>query len=159
MPPADVLSAIRTIHPLDGDGRTISYSGEDVDTLLGWGMAELRLAESTAIAADQRRHTSQAVTHAKRAIDCLFDAYLERDYLNVHLGERPMFSKKLLLLKERLGDQLPWRLVPAIIARPRDTSEHERQAPTIEEAGVAVEAARSIVAAMIAAAMIVVSAT
>ncbi|MEP7125044.1 MAG: hypothetical protein ABJE95_29205 [Byssovorax sp.] len=149
--PDDVLSATRTLGALNQEGRMIAYRGEDVDSLLSWGLAELNLAENTVVKEDQRRHTSQAVVHAKKAIDCIFDAYLERDFLDVHLGARPTFKSKLLLLKERLGNQVPWRLIPTIVARPRDSSEHERRAPTLEEAGVAVEAARVIVAAMISA--------
>jgi hypothetical protein len=50
-----------------------------------------------------------------------------------------------------LGSGLPWRLVPAIVADPRDTSEHTRIAPSVVEAGVAAEAAKVTTEAMIAA--------
>jgi hypothetical protein len=59
-----------------------------------------------------------------------------------------MFSKKLELLRRRLGDRLPWRLIPAIVAEPRDIAEHERIPPSVEAAGIAVEAASVVVTAM-----------
>jgi hypothetical protein len=52
------------------------------------------------------------------------------------------------LLKQRLGNQLPWRLIPVVIASPRDAAQHERITPTLEEAGASVEAAKVIVQAM-----------
>src|SRR5713101_8442244 len=55
------------------------------------------------------------------------------------------------LLKKRFGVRVPWRLVPAVVAEPRDSSEHTRVAPSVEQAGVAAEAAKVAAEAMIAA--------
>ena len=79
--PADVLSALKTLGPLRGFGRIIAYRGQDVETLLGWTFSELDLAEKATSTDDKERHASQVVVHAKKALDCLFDAYLERDFL------------------------------------------------------------------------------
>jgi hypothetical protein len=141
------LSALKTLGGLQQTGRFIAFRGDDVDTLIGWAVSELEQAEHASCDVDRRKHTTHAVGHAKRAVDCLFDAYLERDYLDIHLAPRAMFSAKLKLLKERFK-QLPWRLIPAIVADPRDTAEHEREAPSVQDAGIAVEAARAVVTAM-----------
>lgn len=146
--PLDVISGVKSLGTISLESRIISYRGQDVPTLLSWAFQELELAEAATSEPDQERHATQAVVHAKTAIDCLFDAYIERDYLAVRLGERPQFSKKLELLKQRLGNQLPWRLIPVVIASPRDAAQHERITPTLEEAGASVEAAKVIVQAM-----------
>jgi len=149
--PADVLSALSTLGRPRINGRIIAYRGQDVETLLAWAFSELDLAEKAATKNDQERHASQVVIHAMKALDCLFDAYLERDFLDVHLRDRAGFSEKLALLKGRLGERLPWRLVPAVVADPRDVSEHSRVAPSLESAGLAAEAAKVTVEAMVAA--------
>jgi len=148
--PADVLTGLGTLNALEPDRRIIAYRGESVDTLLRWAGVELDLAENASTDDDRHRHATQAVGHAKRTLDCLFDAYLERDFLDVRLPPRAAFSAKLALLKTRLGQALPWRLIPAVVAEPRDVAEHERKAPTVKEVGIAVDAARVIAGAMIA---------
>jgi hypothetical protein len=92
-------------------------------------------------------HTGQAAGHAKRALDALFDCFIERDYLGVRLPARAQFSAKLNLLRHRIPS-LSWRLIPVVVARHRDVFEHERKAPSLDEAGMAVEAACTIVAAI-----------
>jgi hypothetical protein len=149
--PADVLSALKTLGPLRSAGRIIRYRGQDVETLLGWAFTELDLAEKATSVDEKARHASQVVVHAKKALDCLFDAYLERDFLDIRLRPRAGFSEKLELLKNRLGGRLPWRLVPAAVAEPRDDSEHSRVPPPPERAGVAAEAAKMTIEAMVAA--------
>lgn len=149
--PADVISGLKALGCLDGEGIRIAYRGEDVHSLLQWAFTELELAEKSSVEDDRRRHASHVVTHAKKAIDGLFDAYLERDFLDARLGPRATFSRKMSLLRMRHNVELPWRLIPAIVGNPRNTSEHQRIAPTVEEAGIAAEAARVIVRAMKAA--------
>ncbi len=148
---ADVLGAMRSLGPLRAEGRIIDYRGQNVDSLLAWCFAELDLAERATTSDDAKRHASQVVVHAKKALDCLFDAYLERDFLTVRLRSRAQFTEKLELLKKRLGARIPWRLVPAVVADPRDTSEHSRVAPSVAQAGVAAEAAKVTAEAMTAA--------
>src|SRR5262249_2225203 len=71
VPPADVLSALKTLGPLRANGRIITYKGQDVETLLGWTFSELQLAENAPSTGDKERHASQVVVHAKKALDCL----------------------------------------------------------------------------------------
>jgi hypothetical protein len=111
VPPPDVLSAARSVGGVPQMGRLISYKGTDVDTQLGWAFSELEAAERASSHAEQQKHTTHAVSHAKRAVDCLFDAYLERDFLAVHLTPRPTFSAKLDLLKVRFKQHLAYRTV------------------------------------------------
>src|SRR5262245_27773350 len=97
--PADILSGLRTLGSLSPSGRLIAYRGEPVDKLLICAGQELALAEHAPVADDdQRRHASQAVGHAKKAVDCLLDAYLERDFLSVHLRPRAGFIAKLKMV-------------------------------------------------------------
>jgi len=56
------------------------------------GLSELQLAENATSTGDKERHASQVVVHAKKALDCLFDAYLERDFLDVHLRDETVWS-------------------------------------------------------------------
>ena len=147
VPPADVISGLHALGDLrEGTGRISRVEGESVATYLSWARAALEDAERNAPAV--KRHCTEAVSHAKRALDRLFDVYLRRDYLHLQLSDRASFFAKLDLLKRRLGSQIPWRLISDIVADPRNVAEHQFQTPTLQEAGRAVEAASVVVTAM-----------
>jgi hypothetical protein len=142
---ADVFSGLEALPRDRGHikGRLVRAEGEGVETFVEWAKAELELAERTA-PKEIGRHTTQAVGHAKRALDSLFNQYLRRDWLDLRLRERAQFSEKLALLRKRPGLWTPWRLIPRIIADPRDQAEHEHTAPSLEDAALAVEAAEAV---------------
>jgi hypothetical protein len=146
---ADVLSGLEALpqNACHISGRVVSCEGEGVETFIGWGKAEVESARR-ATSADLGRHTTQAVTHAKRALDSLFDQYLKRDWLDVRLKPRSQFSQKLALLRQRPGLWVPEQLIPRIIAAPRDKVEHQHIAPSLDDAVLAVEAAEAVSIAM-----------
>jgi hypothetical protein len=146
--PTDVISALGSQQPRSMIRRRIQYRGTtDVETYLTWARLELEQAERNQ--SETKRHATQAIGHAKRALDCLFDAYIRRDWLDSKLRPRAMFSEKLDLLKRRPNFRVPWRLIPNIIAAPRDQAEHAFILPSVEEVGIAVEATESVVSALI----------
>lgn len=142
---ADVLQALHSLDPsIEGAGRLLSYRGEGVETLLSWSRAELERAEA-AQESSRRRHATQAVGHARRALDCLMDAYLERECLAVRLPPRANFNAKLRLLAKRPNLRVPTRLVPTIISGHRNAAEHRYESPSFDDAALAVEAAETVV--------------
>ncbi len=145
--PVDVLAALASLRNPSGYGRAFSFQGEGTDTFLVWARVELTLAEGLdpATRRDEfNRHCFQAVGHARRALDCLFDAYLHRDWLESRLADRAQFSAKLELLKKRPGLSLPAALIPAIVSDPRNDAEHKYVTPSLDTARKAVEAAEVI---------------
>jgi hypothetical protein len=147
--PEDILAALAAQGELPQLGRLIDFRGDGVDVLLGWAFSELHFAEETASDLERQRHAAHAVGHAKRAVECLFDAYLERDFLYVHLPVRAPFAAKLALLRDRFRKYLlPWRLIAAITPEPREVTDSH---VATREAGVVVEAAQAVIAAMRAA--------
>src|SRR5688572_18189530 len=99
--PEDILSALEATPRAYPHYRAIDEKGDTYRTQLTWARAALQEAEAAG-ATDRGRQTGQAVTHAKRSLDALFDAFLERDYLDIHLRPRAQFSAKVQLLKSRL---------------------------------------------------------
>jgi hypothetical protein len=86
------------------------------------------------------------------ALDCLFDAYLERDFLDVTMRPNAGFYEKVQLVRKRLGDELvPDVLIKKVVADPRDDAQHDRKPPSIDEVVTAIQAARTVVGAMRAA--------
>jgi hypothetical protein len=150
---ADIIGAAKTLGNIGALQRFITYSGLDVPTLLGFASTELDLAKDAAKRAsnsDRDRHAINAVHYAKMTLDCLFDAYLERDYLDRPPRLRPQasFVEKLTLVRKRLGEHLvPGALISQVVADPRDVAQHERIAPSPLQAQTAIEATRMIVQA------------
>lgn len=142
-PSADVLTALYSLRAAPGVGKICKYKGDGADTYLAWSGAELIKAQD-ANSEDLPRHTQQAVSNARRALDCLLDAYLEREYLSVHVGPRPSFAKKLGLLAQRPNLKVPATLIPTIISEPRNRGEHDFESPSLHEAKLAVEAAEAV---------------
>lgn len=148
--PADVLSGLAAMplgHMMAIHGRILECEGEGIETFVEWSKAEL-MAAKRAAASDVGRHTTQAVGHAKRALDSLFNMYLRRDWLDIRMRTRAQFSEKLRMLAQRPGLWVPTHLIPNVIAEPRDVAEHEHVAPTLEDAALAVEAAEAVSIAM-----------
>jgi hypothetical protein len=142
---ADVIGGARTVSNAMGFYRFITYTGLDVDTLLAFGSKELESAKSAATRRDIDRHAINAVHYFKMALDCLFDAYLERDYLTAQLRPQAGFTEKLKLVQRRLGDNvIPEMLIANIVASPRDAAQHERTPPDIDATLMALQAARSL---------------
>lgn len=143
----DVLSGLSSMETVRGGiGRTIPYEDETVETYLKWARAELTEAEKTR--ADVKRHTTQALGHAKRALDRLFSLYIERDWLTDRQEKRPGFAEKLKMLKLYMGEYIPWRSIDGLVSKPRNISEHDYISPTLEDAGLAVESATLIAESM-----------
>lgn len=149
---ADVLSALRSLTVTEGTWSLKTSPGERVETYLGWARDALESAEAAEEQADadtRSRNSVEAVLHAKRALDRLFDLYLQRDSLHLHLRDRASFTEKLDLLKRRMGSRkIPWRLIPTVIADPRNDAEHEFSTPPLHEVALAVEAAEAVASAM-----------
>jgi hypothetical protein len=143
----DVIGAAKTLGTLGALRRFTRYSGLDVTTLLSFGSTELAMARDVS-GQDRARHAINAVHYAKMTLDCLTDAYLARDYLTERLRPLAGFIEKLKLVRKRLGEPLvPATLISMVVADPRDVAQHERIAPSFEQAEAAVQAARMIVEA------------
>jgi hypothetical protein len=145
VPTADVLSALSAVDERNGIGRSVHLPGESVQTYLDWAHECLDLADTPG--ANVRRLSVESVLHAKRAVDRLFDGYLERDRLNTRLPNKAAFSRKVVLLRRRLGRRMPWMLIEDLVADPRNMLEHEYSCPSHDQARMAVEVASTIAAA------------
>lgn len=145
----DVISALNSLGRVrDGLWNELTTPGESVETYLRWARSAIDEADAATDADSRNRRAVEALGHAKRALDRLFDEFVRRDWLHVQLGDRPSFSDRLGVLKRRMGSGIPWRLIPMIVADPRNDAEHEYRTPTLDEAGRAVEAAEVVAQAL-----------
>lgn len=145
----DVLSGIASVGRIGaGLWCEVKPTRESVATYLRWARAAIDEADAATDGDTQSRRAVEAVGHAKRALDRLFDEYLRRDWLHVQMKDRPSFSERLSLLKQRTSGRIPWRLIPPVVGEPRNIAEHDYVSPSVDEAGRAVEAAEVIAAAL-----------
>lgn len=143
---ADVLSGMSALRdPKESLGAIYDYLVEP-EVYLEW--AESELDEIAADSTTESRKCSNAVSHAKRAIDAMFDAYLQGSWLDSKLRSRAMFSEKCTLLERLFRERFPGTLVEQTIATPRNDSEHQYHSPTKKEARLALDAARAVVTAL-----------
>jgi hypothetical protein len=148
VPPVDALSALVTLKVWQGMWCTHWAPAVRVSTYLRWARASIDAADAAGDQDSQEKHAVEALNHAKRSLDCLFDLYARREWLQLRLAERPSFSDRLLVLRQRFGNRFPWRLIPRVVAAPRNEAEHGYSSPSVTDAGAAVEAAEAIAAAM-----------
>src|SRR6185437_10961844 len=77
--PADILSAVGTMPRQESrrDGVSLAWPGEkSPDDLIAWAMKDISAAMDAKDADDQERAATNAVMNARRALDCLVEAYL-----------------------------------------------------------------------------------
>lgn len=140
--PDDVLGGVEGLKGADPLlGRMLSPQGVGTDRLLAWAKEEAQACEATEDPVAQQKHGLQAVTHARRALDCLVDMYLVRDFLDVRLHPRANFSTKLELLSRHPHLDVPKVLIGKAVSNIRNLAEHSYEAPSVEDAVLAVEAA------------------
>lgn len=140
--PADLLDAIRTLNGRNAEGVLLKAPGEGVDTLLQWALSDLRLATNCADPVEQKRHATNAVMNARRALSCLVDWYLRRDgFESCKNAPRRADEKASIILRRGIIDDLTSRVLARAI-RIRDVAEHEFQAVSLEDAEDLVELLR-----------------
>src|SRR5262245_23378509 len=86
VPAIDLFSALRSL-PTSNQGEWCirETPGESVETYLAWARAALEDADTATDLNKCKRHSVEAVGHAKRALDRLMDLYLRRDWLQMRL--------------------------------------------------------------------------
>jgi len=70
-----------------------SVSGR-VDELLKWSLCEVRLAREATSASDRNRCATNALLSGRRALACLVEWYLARDYLSLWQGRSAARGRK-----------------------------------------------------------------
>lgn len=144
--PNDLPDAARS---LGGTGRNdikISAPGVGVDELLGWSLKEVQLARDARDTSDQHRCATNSLLNGRRALACLVEWYLRRDYFSFCADAPQRAEDKAELLQKRgiLDATAASALRTAIVER--DKAEHQFAAATLQDAESFVETMRSTIA-------------
>ncbi len=116
--------------------------------MLGWAVQDLHAALQSASPDSAKRHSVNAMLHARRGLACVVDWYLERDL--AMLCKDPPGSaaeQARFLIARRVIDDLTSRVVERAV-RKRNDVEHRFVAPPVETAEDAVELFRLVVTGM-----------
>jgi hypothetical protein len=131
---------------LQGSGRSdvmISAPGVGVDELLAWSLKEIKLARDARGTADECRCATDSILNGRRALACLIEWYLHRDYFCL-CAETPLRAehKAELLRKRGVFDEVALSALRSAIFE-RDKAEHQFTPVTLGEAEIFVEMMRS----------------
>jgi hypothetical protein len=131
-----------------GHGVMIRAPGEGPDRLMNWALQEVNNAMQSTSNEEREHHCVDAVLHARRALSCLVDWYLERD-LAIFCKDAPSNSKQKVrfLITRGIIDELTSRVLERAIRKRNDT-EHRYISPTLEMAEDVVELFRRTVSAI-----------
>lgn len=147
--PRDLIDAILSL-PKSSVGNGIHWMarGEGHEQQLNWAIEEITQARLSP--GNVKRHSTQAVFNARRALDCLVTWYLDRDAFS-HCKNAPRESPpKAAILKRRgIIDDLTESVLSRAISA-RNTAEHGYTSIGLEEAEDIVDLIRRTIQALIA---------
>ncbi|PYJ21978.1 MAG: hypothetical protein DME99_06645 [Verrucomicrobia bacterium] len=131
-----------------GQGVMVRAPGEGPDRLMNWALQEVNNAMQSTSNEEREHHCVDAVLHARRALSCLVDWYLERD-LATFCKDAPSNSKQKVrfLISRGIIDELTSRVLERAIRKRNDT-EHRYISPTLEVAEDVVELIRRTLSAI-----------
>jgi hypothetical protein len=131
-----------------GQGIIVRAPGEGPDKLMNWALQEVNNAMQSLPNDERQHHCVDAVLHARRALSCLVDWYLERD-LAIFCKDAPHDSKQKVrfLITRGIVDELTSRVLERAIRKRNDT-EHRYTSPTLEIAEDVVELIRRTLSAI-----------
>ena len=131
-----------------GQGIIVRAPGDGPDRLMNWALQEVNNAVQSTSNEEREHHCVDAVLHARRALSCLVDWYLERD-LAIFCKDAPHDSKQKVrfLITRGIIDELTSRVLERAIRKRNDT-EHRYTSPTLEIAEDVVELIRRTLSAI-----------
>ena len=131
-----------------GLGIVVPAPGHGPDRLMNWALQEVNNAMQSPSSEEREHHCVDAVLHARRALSCLVDWYLERD-LAMFCKDAPGNSEQKVrfLISRGIIDDLTSRVLERAIRKRNDT-EHRYISPTLEEAEDVVELIRRTLSAI-----------
>ncbi len=148
--PDDVLSAVNAQSlPRWRSAVLLKPQGIGHQLLLDWAVADIDQARA-ATGQDQRRHATNAVLNARRALSCLVDEFLFRDAFNF-CKDAPGDAERRadLLLRRGIVDVLANEALRRAVER-RNLVEHKYQSLTLGEAEDTVQLVRASIGAALA---------
>jgi len=150
---ADILDGIETLAGKirtrgAGQGIVVRAPGEGPDKLMNWALQEVNSARQCTSKDEREHYCVDAVLHARRALSCLVDWYLERD-LAIFCKDAPHDSKHQVrfLITRGIIDELTSRVLERAILKRNDT-EHRYVSPPLDVAEDVVELIRRTLAAI-----------
>jgi hypothetical protein len=145
---ADLLDGLKTLKGISGRGVIIPPPGTGPDQQLSWAMEEISAAARSTSKNEVARHCTGAVMSARRALACLVDWYLDRDFANFCKNRPKEADEKAAFLMSRgLTDELSSRVLRRNI-QIRDRAEHHYDPPSLEQAEDFVQLVRREIAVM-----------
>ncbi len=145
----DLLDGVATIRVSNHISKVlISPPGGGPDKLMEWALREVGTASAPPAGEDPSRYRINAISHAKRALICLVDWYMERDMAFL-CRDAPRDARKQVqfLTKRGIVDSLTGRVLERAI-KLRNDVEHQYRDPSIEDIEDAVELLRRTTTAL-----------
>jgi hypothetical protein len=147
---ADLLDGVNSanVTSRSGDGTVIAPPGRGPDAPLSWAIQEVTLAAHTQDNAEVEQLCTNAVMNSRRALACLVDWYIERDFAR-YCRNPPSTPKQQADFLTRRGiiDELTSHVLERAVAK-RNKVEHNYVVPSIAEAEDIVDLLRRTIAAI-----------
>jgi len=144
----DLIDGIGTLSGQYGQGVSIPAPGDGPDEPLSWAIQDVHQAANETDRAEQSKLCTNAMLNARRALGCLVDWYVTRDFGT--LCKNPPGSPKQkaeFLMKRGIIDELTSRVLARAIEK-RNHVEHEYIAPDLSSAEDVVELFRRTMTAI-----------
>lgn len=138
----DLIDGIGTLSGRYGQGVIVPAPGDGPDAPLSWAIQDVSQAALKTDAAEQAKLCTNAVLNARRALGCLVDWYVARDFGT--LCKNPPGSPKQkadFLMRRGIIDELASRVLTRAIEK-RNRVEHDYISPDLNTAEDVVELLR-----------------
>jgi hypothetical protein len=144
----DLIDGLETLSGRYGQGVIVSAPGDGPDAPLAWALQDVSMASHETDAAHQAKLCTNAILNSRRALGCLVDWYIARDFGN--LCKNPPGSPKQkadFLMRRGIIDELTSRVLARAIEK-RNRVEHDYISPDLESAEDVVELLRRTMTAI-----------
>lgn len=143
--PADLSSALQTLKPSERRSVTHEPIGLGHEKLLDWALYDIAEATKAGTADERLRASVNAVMHARRALSCLVDQYLQRDGFSFCKDKfRDTAPKAEILVRRGIFDILATQTLQRAVNR-RNIAEHNYEGVELTDAQDTVQIVRATI--------------